>query len=39
MANPKNECRKTSLATFSWDSTCIDCDACDEIAPSVFGSR
>jgi glyoxylase-like metal-dependent hydrolase (beta-lactamase superfamily II)/ferredoxin len=37
MANPKKRVPENVLGDFFVDSTCIDCDACRQIAPSVFG--
>jgi glyoxylase-like metal-dependent hydrolase (beta-lactamase superfamily II)/ferredoxin len=37
MANPKKAVRENVPGDFFVDSTCIDCDACRQIAPSVFG--
>jgi len=37
MANPKKRVPENSAGDFYVDSTCIDCDACRQIAPSVFG--
>src|SRR5260370_15163386 len=37
MANPKKRVRENIPGDFFVDSTCIDCDACRQIAPSVFG--
>jgi glyoxylase-like metal-dependent hydrolase (beta-lactamase superfamily II)/ferredoxin len=37
MANPKKRVRENVPGDFFVDSTCIDCDACRQIAPSVFG--
>src|SRR5262245_22144236 len=37
MANPKERVPETVPGDFFVDSTCIDCDACRQIAPSVFG--
>ncbi|HZV06100.1 MAG TPA: MBL fold metallo-hydrolase [Gemmataceae bacterium] len=37
MANPKKNVRENVPGDFFVDSTCIDCDACRQIAPSVFG--
>lgn len=36
MANPKKRVRENSPGDFFVDSTCINCDACRQIAPSVF---
>ncbi len=37
MANPKKRVAENVPGDFFVDSTCIDCDACRQIAPSVFG--
>src|SRR5216684_5382690 len=37
MANPKKRVPENIAGDFFVDSTCIDCDACRQIAPSVFG--
>ena len=37
MANPKKRVQESVAGDFFVDSTCIDCDACRQIAPSVFG--
>jgi glyoxylase-like metal-dependent hydrolase (beta-lactamase superfamily II)/ferredoxin len=37
MANPKKRVAENVAGDFFVDSTCIDCDACRQIAPSVFG--
>ena len=37
MANPKKRVLENVAGDFFVDSTCIDCDACRQIAPSVFG--
>src|SRR5262245_7979669 len=37
MANPKKRVPENIPGDFFVDSTCIDCDACRQIAPSVFG--
>src|SRR6478752_553610 len=37
MANPRNRVPENVPGDFFVDSTCIDCDACRQIAPSVFG--
>ena len=37
MANPKKRVAENTPGDFFVDSTCIDCDACRQIAPSVFG--
>jgi len=37
MANPKKRVTENVPGDFFVDSTCIDCDACRQIAPSVFG--
>jgi len=37
MANPKKPVPENVPGDFFVDSTCIDCDACRQIAPSVFG--
>src|SRR5207302_3934347 len=36
MANPKKRVPENVPGEFFVDSTCIDCDACRQIAPSVF---
>lgn len=36
MADPKKRLSTNVLGDFFVDSTCIDCDACRQIAPSVF---
>src|SRR5471030_2131700 len=36
MANPKKRVPENVPGDFFVDSTCIDCDACRQIAPSVF---
>src|SRR5437867_769824 len=37
MANPKKRVLENVPGDFFVDSTCIDCDACRQIAPAVFG--
>src|SRR5215831_13280525 len=37
MANPKKRVPEIVPGDFFVDSTCIDCDACRQIAPSTFG--
>jgi glyoxylase-like metal-dependent hydrolase (beta-lactamase superfamily II)/ferredoxin len=37
MANRKKRVTENAPGDFFVDSTCIDCDACRQIAPSVFG--
>jgi glyoxylase-like metal-dependent hydrolase (beta-lactamase superfamily II)/ferredoxin len=37
MANPKKSVPENVAGDFFVDSTCIDCDACRQIAPAVFG--
>jgi ferredoxin/DNA-binding XRE family transcriptional regulator len=37
MANPRKRVPEDVPGDFFVDSTCIDCDACRQIAPSVFG--
>jgi glyoxylase-like metal-dependent hydrolase (beta-lactamase superfamily II)/ferredoxin len=37
MANPKKRVAENVPGDFFVDSTCIDCDACRQIAPAVFG--
>lgn len=37
MANPKKRVVENVPGDFFVDSTCIDCDACRQIAPAVFG--
>jgi glyoxylase-like metal-dependent hydrolase (beta-lactamase superfamily II)/ferredoxin len=37
MANPRKRVPDNLPGDFFVDSTCIDCDACRQIAPSVFG--
>jgi glyoxylase-like metal-dependent hydrolase (beta-lactamase superfamily II) len=37
MANPKKRVPENVVGDFFVDSTCIDCDACRQIAPAVFG--
>src|SRR6266852_5823494 len=37
MANPRKRVPENVPADFFVDSTCIDCDACRQIAPAVFG--
>jgi ferredoxin len=37
MANPKKRVAENVPGGFFVDSTCIDCDACRQIAPVVFG--
>src|SRR5437763_4896241 len=37
MANPKKQVPENVPGDFFVDSTCIDCDACRQIAPTVFG--
>jgi glyoxylase-like metal-dependent hydrolase (beta-lactamase superfamily II)/ferredoxin len=37
MANPKKRVAENVAGDFFVDSTCIDCDACRQIAPAVFG--
>lgn len=37
MANPKKRVSENVTGDFFVDSTCIDCDACRQIAPSNFG--
>ncbi|HEX8503561.1 MAG TPA: MBL fold metallo-hydrolase [Pyrinomonadaceae bacterium] len=36
MANPSRRLRENAPGDFYVDDTCIDCDACRQIAPSVF---
>src|SRR5436190_14998553 len=36
MANPKNAYAENVAGNFFVDDTCIDCDLCRQIAPSVF---
>lgn len=36
MANPRNAVSENVSGDFFVDATCIDCDACRQIAPSVF---
>ena len=36
MANPKKRVPENVPGDFFVDSTCIDCDACRQIAPTVF---
>src|SRR5580700_8682477 len=36
MANPKKRVAENVPGDFFVDATCIDCDACRQIAPSVF---
>ncbi len=38
MANPKKRVPENVPGDFFVDSTCIDCDACRQLAPSVFGA-
>jgi glyoxylase-like metal-dependent hydrolase (beta-lactamase superfamily II)/ferredoxin len=38
MANPKKRVPENVPGDFFVDSTCIDCDACRQIAPAVFGA-
>src|SRR5882724_10126712 len=38
MANPKKRVPENVAGDFFVDSTCIDCDACRQIAPAVFGA-
>lgn len=38
MANPKKSVPENVPGDFFVDSTCIDCDACRQIAPAVFGA-
>lgn len=38
MANPSKRVSENVPGDFFVDSTCIDCDACRQIAPSVFGA-
>ncbi len=37
MANPRKRVSENVPGDFFVDSTCIDCDTCRQIAPSVFG--
>src|SRR5258708_15278318 len=37
MANPRKRVPENVSGDFFVDSTCIDCDTCRQIAPSVFG--
>jgi glyoxylase-like metal-dependent hydrolase (beta-lactamase superfamily II)/ferredoxin len=37
MANPRKRVPENMPGDFFVDATCIDCDACRQIAPSVFG--
>src|SRR5450631_1537344 len=37
MANPKKRVSENVAGDFFVDSTCIDCDACRQIAPAIFG--
>jgi glyoxylase-like metal-dependent hydrolase (beta-lactamase superfamily II)/ferredoxin len=37
MANPKKRVPENVAGDFFVDSTCIDCDTCRQLAPSVFG--
>jgi ferredoxin len=37
MANPKKRVPENVPGDFFVDSTCIDCDACRQIAPAIFG--
>ncbi len=37
MANPRKRAPENVAGDFFVDSTCIDCDACRQIAPTVFG--
>jgi glyoxylase-like metal-dependent hydrolase (beta-lactamase superfamily II)/ferredoxin len=37
MANPRKRVPENVSGDFFVDSTCIDCDACRQIAPAVFG--
>jgi glyoxylase-like metal-dependent hydrolase (beta-lactamase superfamily II)/ferredoxin len=37
MANPKKRVPENVSGDFFVDSTCIDCDACRQLAPAVFG--
>lgn len=37
MANPKKRVPENVPGDFFVDSTCIDCDACRQLAPAVFG--
>src|SRR6186997_2671015 len=37
MANPKKRVPENVLGDFFVDETCIDCDACRQIAPATFG--
>jgi glyoxylase-like metal-dependent hydrolase (beta-lactamase superfamily II)/ferredoxin len=37
MANPRKRVPENVAGDFFVDSTCIDCDACRQIAPGVFG--
>src|SRR5262245_2777407 len=37
MANPNKIVPENVVGDFFVDSTCIDCDACRQIAPSIFG--
>lgn len=37
MANPKKKVSQNVPGEFFVDSTCIDCDACRQIAPAIFG--
>src|SRR4051812_31348431 len=37
MANPRTRFAENAAGDFFVDATCIDCDACRQIAPAVFG--
>jgi glyoxylase-like metal-dependent hydrolase (beta-lactamase superfamily II)/ferredoxin len=37
MANPKKRVPENVAGDFFVDSTCIDCDACRQIAPNIYG--
>jgi glyoxylase-like metal-dependent hydrolase (beta-lactamase superfamily II)/ferredoxin len=37
MANPRKQVPENAPGDFFVDSTCIDCDACRQISPNVFG--
>src|ERR1700716_1599232 len=37
MANPRKRVPENLSGDFFVDSTCIDCDACRQIAPALFG--
>src|SRR5919109_2798689 len=37
MADPRKSVAENVAGDFFVDSTCIDCDACRQIAPAVFG--